>query len=78
MTQFQEYATPLERMRRERGMSPGFIAERTGMTLWRILDLRKGTREARASELQKLAELFGVPMEQLVTREEERSTAIAN
>lgn len=53
---------PLHELRRARDWTVGEAAEEAGLTPGRLSELERGTRWPKASELEKLATLYGVPL----------------
>lgn len=60
-----------EALRNERGMTDADVSRETGITAAALCDWHKGrTKVPRIENLQKIARLFHVPLEQLIREEE--------
>lgn len=63
----KEYITFITSLRKEKGFSQAQIAEKLCMARTSYIDVEKGKRELNVSELEKLANIFGLSIEQVLS-----------
>ena len=63
----KEYIAFITSLRKEKGFSQAKIAEILGISRTSYLDVEKGTRDLSVSELEKLANFFGLTIEQILS-----------
>jgi hypothetical protein len=61
-----ETPTEIERLFRESGLKPGFVAENVGISLEQFRAIRLGKSDPRGKVLAKLSEIFKVSVESLI------------
>ena len=59
-----KYASFIKALRMERGLSQSFIGEKLGLSRPSYTAIEQGTRELTLQEAEKLAELFGISIEE--------------
>ena len=57
------YASVIKTLRTERGLSQSFLAKKVGISRPSYIALEQGKRDLSLTEVEKLASLFGIPME---------------
>jgi len=63
----KEYIVFITSLRKEKGVSQSKIADVIGISRTSYIDVEKGKRELNVSELEKLANFFGVSTEQILS-----------
>ena len=63
----KEYIVFITSLRKEKGLSQAKIAKVLGISRTSYLDVEKGKRELSVSELEKLANIFGLSVEQVLS-----------